>query len=92
MKTLAVINPRSAGGRTGREAEAIARRLADVSGPLSVALTSGPMDASRITTRAVLEGFERIVAVGGDGLHDPWQGRAPEPRRLGEGSRCEVDD
>jgi YegS/Rv2252/BmrU family lipid kinase len=67
MKTLAVINPRSAGGRTGRDAEQIARRLAEISGPLTVALTSGPLDAARITTRALLEGFERIVAVGGDG-------------------------
>jgi diacylglycerol kinase family enzyme len=67
MKTLAVINPRSAGGRTGRDAELIARRLAEISGPLTVALTSGPLDAARITTRALLEGFERIVAVGGDG-------------------------
>ncbi len=67
MKTLAVINPRSAGGRTGREAQTIARRLADVSGPLTVALTEKPLDASRITSRALLDGFERIVAVGGDG-------------------------
>lgn len=67
MKTLAVINPRSAGGRTGREVDAVARRLADVSGPLTVALTTGPLDATRITRRALLEGFERIVAVGGDG-------------------------
>jgi diacylglycerol kinase (ATP) len=67
MKTLAVINPRSAGGRTRREADTIARRLAEVSGPLSVALTEGPLDASRITSRGLLEGFERIVAVGGDG-------------------------
>jgi len=66
-KTLAVINPRSAGGKTGRDAQEVSRRLADVTGHLSVALTSGPMDAARITTRALLEGFERIIAVGGDG-------------------------
>ena len=60
MKTLAVINPRSAGGRTGREVDAVARRLADVSGPLTVALTTGPLDATRITRRALLEGFEGL--------------------------------
>lgn len=67
MKTLAVINPKSAGGKTGREARDVARRLADAIGPLSVAITSRPLDASGITTRALLDGFERVVAVGGDG-------------------------
>lgn len=67
IKTLAVINPRSGGGKTGRDAQEVARKLADVTGPLSVALTSGPMDASRITSHALHEGFERIIAVGGDG-------------------------
>lgn len=67
MKTLAVINPGSAGGKTGRDAQDIARKLAEVTGELSVAITNGPMDASRITSRALQEGYERIVAVGGDG-------------------------
>jgi diacylglycerol kinase (ATP) len=67
MKTLAVINPRSAGGKTGRDTEMIARRLADVTGPLTVALTSGPLDAVRLTSHALRDGFGRVVAVGGDG-------------------------
>ena len=67
MKTLAVINPRSAGGKTGRDAQSIARRLADVTGPLTVAVTNGPMDAVRITAHALRDGYERVVAVGGDG-------------------------
>ena len=67
MKTLAIINPRSGGGKTGRDAESIATRLAEVTGPLSVALTSGPMDAARLTSHALREGYERVVAVGGDG-------------------------
>ncbi len=67
MKTFAVINPRSAGGKTGRDASAIAKRLADVTGPLTVAMTAAPMDAARITSHALMEGYERVVAVGGDG-------------------------
>lgn len=67
MRTLAVINPRSAGGRTGREANTIARKLADVAGPVTVALTNAPMDAARITSHALQQGYERVVAVGGDG-------------------------
>lgn len=66
-KTLAVINPRSGGGKTGKDAQEVARRLADVTGQLSVVMTSGPLDATKITTRALLDGFDRIIAVGGDG-------------------------
>lgn len=67
MKTFAVINPHSGGGRTGRTAKSIAQKLAEVSGPLTVAMTNGPMDAATITRHALREGFERVVAVGGDG-------------------------
>jgi YegS/Rv2252/BmrU family lipid kinase len=67
MKTFAVINPKSAGGKTGRDAATIAKKLADATGPVTVAMTSGPMDAARITTHALREGYERVVAVGGDG-------------------------
>ena len=67
MKTLAVINPRSAGGKTGRDTDMIARRLSDVTGNLTVALTNGPMDAVRLTSHALRDGFGRVVAVGGDG-------------------------
>jgi YegS/Rv2252/BmrU family lipid kinase len=67
MKTFAVINPHSGGGRTGRSAKNIAQKLAEVSGPLTVAMTTGPMDAASITRHALREGFERVVAVGGDG-------------------------
>jgi len=67
MKTFAVINPHSGGGRTGRSAKSIAQKLAEVSGPLTVAMTTGPLDAVTITRHALREGFERIVAVGGDG-------------------------
>lgn len=67
MKTLAVINPKSAGGKTGRDTDTIARKLADVTGPLTVALTSAPMDAVRITSHALRDGYGRVVAVGGDG-------------------------
>ena len=67
MKTFAVINPHSGGGRTGRTAKNIAQKLAEVSGPLTVAMTTGPMDATTITRHALREGFERVVAIGGDG-------------------------
>ena len=67
MKTLAIINPRSAGGKTGRDTQSIATRLAEVTGPLTIALTNGPMDAARLTSHGLRDGFERVIAVGGDG-------------------------
>ena len=67
MKTFAVINPHSGGGRTGRAAKNIAQKLAEVSGPLTVAMTTGPMDAATITRHALRDGFGRVIAVGGDG-------------------------
>jgi YegS/Rv2252/BmrU family lipid kinase len=67
MKTLAIINPRSGGGKTGRDVQSIAHRVAEVAGPITVAQTNAPMDATRITTHALMEGYERVIAVGGDG-------------------------
>jgi YegS/Rv2252/BmrU family lipid kinase len=67
MRTFAVINPRSGNGRTGRMQKEIASKLAEVCGALTVGVTRGPMDAAALTTQALLDGYEQIVAVGGDG-------------------------
>lgn len=67
MRTFAVINPRSGNGRTGRMQKEITSKLADVCGSLTTGLTRGPMDAAALTTQALLDGYEQIVAVGGDG-------------------------
>ena len=62
-----MLNPHSAGGRTGRAAQVIARALERHFAPLTVAPTTAPGDAERITREALRAGVERIVAVGGDG-------------------------
>ena len=67
MRTFAVVNPRSGNGRTGRMQTEIASKLADVCGPITVGVTRGPMDAAALTSQALLDGFDQIVAVGGDG-------------------------
>jgi YegS/Rv2252/BmrU family lipid kinase len=67
MRTFAVLNPRSGNGRTGRQHREIAAKLAQVTSPLTVATTSGPMDAAALTAQALLDGYEQIVAIGGDG-------------------------
>lgn len=67
MKTFFVVNPKSANGNTGRRwaelAAVIGRTLSD----FGVEFTRGEMDAMHITRRALKNGYECIVAVGGDG-------------------------
>ena len=67
MKPFFIVNPQSGSGRTGKrwlEVNAqIARRL---SRPEYV-FTKEPLDAAKIASRALKEGYDCIVAVGGDG-------------------------
>lgn len=63
----AIVNPRSANGRTGRDWPEIEAALRARLGPLDVSFTDGPMDAAARTAAALKGGAELIVAVGGDG-------------------------
>lgn len=67
MTTVAILNPHSAGGRTGKNAGQIATKLAEALGPVTIRVTSGPLDATRLTAAALREGADQIIAVGGDG-------------------------
>jgi YegS/Rv2252/BmrU family lipid kinase len=67
MKTFLVVNPNSAGGRTGRRWASIDAELKRSIGTFQHAFTSGPMHATEVASRALKDGYERIVAVGGDG-------------------------
>ena len=62
-----VVNPRSAGGGTGRRWESIESRVRGVLGDVSVGMTAGPMDAVRLTREALRAGHRTVLAVGGDG-------------------------
>lgn len=62
-----VYNPRSAGGRTERRWDAIAKRLAAAIGPFESEPTTRQGDAARIVRDAVAAGAREIIAVGGDG-------------------------
>jgi len=63
MKTAAIVNPRSASGRTGRLWNQLAARL----GPVDVRFTKAPNHATELTRELVSEGFQRLISVGGDG-------------------------
>jgi YegS/Rv2252/BmrU family lipid kinase len=75
MHTCAIVNPTAGGGRVRRVWPRLLSRLLDVTDSLSVRWTTGPDAATTLTRRALKEGTDRIVAVGGDGtLHEVVNG------------------
>jgi YegS/Rv2252/BmrU family lipid kinase len=64
---LFIINPTSAGGRTAREWARTRRELRRRQIPFSEHLTSRPGEAITAARRALHDGCDRVIAVGGDG-------------------------
>lgn len=69
-KSLVVVNPNSANGRTGRSWSSLSRQLRRFIGEFTTEMTSGPGDATRLVRRGLQDGYQRIVAVGGDGTNN----------------------
>jgi YegS/Rv2252/BmrU family lipid kinase len=67
MKTFLVVNPRSASGQTGKRWAELSAQVGRVLGEFGHEFTAGAMDAARIARKAIQDGYECIVAVGGDG-------------------------
>jgi len=67
MKTFFVVNPKSASGNTGRRWGELAATIGRTLSDFGVEFTKGEMDAMHIAQRAIKNGYECIVAVGGDG-------------------------
>ncbi len=67
MKTFLVVNPRSAGGQTGKRWAEISARVTRVIGDFGFGFTERAMDAVRLTRQAIEDGCQCVVAVGGDG-------------------------
>lgn len=67
MKTLVVINPASGGGRTATLWRGLAAQADLLLSRPEVRHTGHAGEATTITRAALAEGFERIVALGGDG-------------------------
>ena len=62
MRALAIVNPSAGGGRAARIWERIRGNL-----DVDCVATAGPGDASRLTRKAAEQGYDRVLAVGGDG-------------------------
>ncbi len=67
MKLQVVLNPASARGRTVRQWPALAARLSQLAGPFVLSQTTGPGQATELTRKAIYDGADWILAVGGDG-------------------------
>ena len=66
-RTLVIVNPASAGGRTGKRWPGLRDALSRAGIPFDVHLTVAPDDATTATRAALSDGYERVVAAGGDG-------------------------
>ena len=79
-KTLVILNPAARSDKASRLRE----RIAALSGGASMRLTSEAGDAREIAAEAVREGFEVIIAAGGDGtLNEVVNGIGGSSVRLG---------
>ena len=67
MKTGVIVNPRSAGGKAGRQWNALREALTRRLGPLDVAFTERQGHGIDLTRSLVSRGCELIVGIGGDG-------------------------
>ena len=88
LRTLVIVNPKSANGATGRRWPEFKAALDRVLDSWDSAFTEGPRDATTIARRAVGEGYEALVAVGGDGtMSELVAGLFEEDPALGIGER-----
>jgi diacylglycerol kinase (ATP) len=67
MTGFAVVNPRSAGGRTRRDWPLIEAALRSAYPELEIAMTHRRGDATELVREALREGHSEIIAIGGDG-------------------------
>lgn len=67
MKPLLVVNPRSAGGATGRTFGAMKETIERALGPVDVAMTERPGHGVDLAREGAVAGHPLVIAVGGDG-------------------------
>lgn len=65
--SFVIVNPHSGNGATGRHWPELRAAIDRVLDRWDNEFTTGPGDATRLARRAVKEGYEMIVSVGGDG-------------------------
>ena len=75
MRACAIVNPVAGRGRVARLWPALRTRLRQATTRLTIRETTAPGEATVLTRAAIENGYDRIVAVGGDGtLHEVVNG------------------
>ncbi len=67
VRTIAIVNPAAGKGAGARVALRLAAELAAAGMGADVVTTTAPGDAARLASGAARDGYERVIAVGGDG-------------------------
>ncbi len=67
FNTLVIVNPKSGGSRLGLRWRHLKGRIRQTIGPFSYRFTERPGHATDLATTALDEGYEMVVALGGDG-------------------------
>lgn len=67
MKTVFVVNPASGNATTGKQWDELSGRIRGMGVEHEALMTHAPGDATELAARAILEGADTVVAVGGDG-------------------------
>jgi diacylglycerol kinase (ATP) len=83
-RTLVVVNPESAAGAARRQWPQLGRLLEGRYGRFESRFTARPGDATELTRRGLREGFEVVIAVGGDGTLNEVANGFFEPAKPGE--------
>jgi YegS/Rv2252/BmrU family lipid kinase len=87
-KPFLLVNPKSAAGATGRHFDTIAAAVREQLGDHDHAFTERQFHAAELTRKALRDGADLIIAVGGDGtineavngfFEEPRPGEAPKP-------------
>ena len=68
-KIAAIVNPNSASGRTAHRWPALAREVERHIGDFATFQTQYAGHATELVRKALREGYDRIISVGGDGTH-----------------------
>jgi diacylglycerol kinase (ATP) len=97
MKTVAIVNPVAGGGHASRTWSRLIRALPKETRDLVVWYTQGQGHAEVLGGQARLQGFERVIAVGGDGtlfevLNGLWwqdNGDMPSVGTVSLGTGCD---
>ena len=69
QRVVAIVNPRSAHGRTGKRWPQLRRDIEAVLGSIGSFETNGPKHATECVREALRHGADRVISVGGDGTH-----------------------